>query len=213
LQLQLYLVSGLTGQNRATPTTNKTPNPAVTATRTPKPTRTPRATATKTPKPKATKTPTSKKKKFTSKTFGYSISYDTSLCQISDGPTTTDQGIEYIVLDGGYTTVEFYGIPSNLDARSCVDILIQTQTQGTDVAGSKPLVDDNGNAIDGGDTSDAFTGVVLDRGATISQAVYARCIVLVPGQSVLAIQQFVAEPLYPVAAAARDDLLKGLNLP
>src|SRR5262249_3447580 len=76
---QLYLVSGLTGQNRATPTTTKTPNPAVTATRTPKPTRTPRATATKTPKPKATKTPTSKKKKFTSKTFGYSISYDTSL--------------------------------------------------------------------------------------------------------------------------------------
>jgi plastocyanin len=155
---------------------------------------------------------------YVSPSFGYSLSYDPTVWQIAEGPTTDANGIDHIALKAGFTTVDVIGIPGTFTdlAQTCVQTLTDAQTSEANVVAFEPLLDDAGVPEAGGDAGDAFATTritrTLESGATGDQAFYARCIVL-PAGGVFTIQQFAAEAIYAAAAEDREQLLEGLTLP
>jgi hypothetical protein len=153
----------------------------------------------------------------TSPSFNFSLSYDDEVWNVANELETSPEGIETFALEAGFTTVYFSAIPSQVDAQQCVDVLANGQTGSENVTGSEPLEDENGEVIQGGNSNDAFAAYRLmrtaDDGSEVAQAFYARCIVMVPGQSILAITQYSADVLYVLAEALRESLLEGLELP
>ena len=152
-----------------------------------------------------------------SPSFGYSLTYDTEVWEVADEPTTSAEGIDSFSLVAGFTTVYFDGFPTNADAQRCVEVVANTETSADNVLDVQPMEDENGDPIEGGNGTDAFVGYQIQRtasdGSEITQAFYVRCIVIVPGQSVLAIRQYCAAELYLLAAILRDTLLESLELP
>ena len=152
-----------------------------------------------------------------SPSFDFSLSYDPEIWNVANELETSPEGIETFALEAGFTTVYFSAIPSQVDAQQCVDVLSNGETGSDNVIDSEPLEDENGEVIQGGNSNDAFAAYRLTRtaddGSEIVQAFYARCIVMVPGQSILAITQYCADVLYILAAELRESLLEGLELP
>jgi plastocyanin len=155
---------------------------------------------------------------YVSPSFGYSLSYDPTVWEVAEGPTTDANGIDLIALKAGFTTVDVIGIPGTFtdQAQTCVQTLTDAQTSEANVVAFEPLLDDAGVPEAGGDAGDAFATTritrALESGATGDQAFYARCIVL-PAGGVFTIQQFAAEAIYAAAAEDRELLLEGLTLP
>jgi hypothetical protein len=154
---------------------------------------------------------------YVSPSFGYTLSYDPTLWSVADGPSTDATGVDTIGLTAGFSTLYLSGIPSALDAQSCVQIMTDAQTSEANVVAFEPLLDAAGAPDAGGDAADAFATTritrVMEDGANLDQAFYTRCIALPSVGAVLAIQQFAAEIIYGSAAAQREQLLEGLTLP
>ena len=152
-----------------------------------------------------------------SPSFGFSLEYDPEVWTIADEQTTSAEGIESFSIEAGFTRVYFDALPATADAQRCVEVFADSELNADNVLDVAPLEDENGDPIEGGDGSDAFVGYQLQRtasdGSEISQAFYVRCIVLAPGEAVLAIRQYSAAELYPLAAILLETLLLGLDLP
>ena len=79
----------------------------------------------------------------------------------------------------------------------------------------EPTLDENGDPIEGGDATDAFAASNLrftQEGEQHFNTIYHRCIVLAPGESILAITHQTTVAAFPAQQAARDELLEGLTL-
>ena len=154
---------------------------------------------------------------YESPNYGYSLRYDPEVWTVANEPTTTEDGTDLFSLQAGFTTVYFEGVATSIDAQRCVEVLSDAQTSDASVLDFAPLEDENGDPIAGGNSNDAFAAYDLtiesDDGSEVQQAYYVRCIVLVPGESVLGIRQYSATELYPLAAILRDTLLLELTLP
>jgi hypothetical protein len=154
---------------------------------------------------------------YTSPTYGYSLAYDPEVWEIANPAETSEEGIDTFSLSAGFTTVYLDGLPAGADAQRCVEVVANTEISSETVIDSAPLEDENGDPIEGGNDSDAFVAYELTRegsdGTEGIQAFYVRCIVLVPGESVLAIRQYCAAEVYGLAAILRDALLDQLELP
>ena len=154
---------------------------------------------------------------YTSPSFGYSLAYDPEVWEIANPAETTDEGIDTFSLSAGFTTVYLDGLPASVDAQRCVEIVANAEISSETVLDSALLEDENGDPIEGGNDSDAFVAYELTRegsdGSEVLQAFYVRCIVLVPGESVLAIRQYCAAEVYGLAAILREALLDQLELP
>jgi hypothetical protein len=154
---------------------------------------------------------------YISPSFGYTLSYDPTQWTVAQEPSTDADGIDSIGLSAGFSTLYLSGIPSALDAQTCVQIMTDAQTSEANVAAFEPLLDDAGVPDAGGNAQDAYATTritrVVEDGTNVDQAFYTRCIALPSVGVVLAIQQFAAEVIYDVAAEQREQLLEGLTLP
>lgn len=149
---------------------------------------------------------------YVSPNFGFAITWDPDVWEVIEGPTTTADGNDYLALQTFGTTVVIGGVSVSIEAPTCVDALVDGQTQGDDVTNAMPLEID-GIPATGGDERDAYATWSISRtDFAADQAYYARCIVLGPGQ-ILYIEQFAAEVIYAAAAEDRERLLSGLVLP
>jgi plastocyanin len=153
---------------------------------------------------------------YVSPNFGYALTYDPTVWEIVEGPTSED-GLDFIGLRSGFTTVDIGGTIGIADAQACVQFMTDDQTSQANVTAFAPLLDESSAPLAGGDTSDAFAVTrvtrVMDDGTDVDQAVYVRCVVLPSGDAVLIIAQFAAALFYDEAAEQREALLQGLTLP
>ncbi len=154
---------------------------------------------------------------YMSPSFGYTLSYDPTQWTLAEGPSTDADGVDTIGLSAGFSTLYLSGIPSALDAQTCVQIMTDAQTSEANVVAFEPLLHDAGVPDPGGEAGDAYATTritrVMEDGPNVGQAFYTRCIALPSVGAVLAIQQFAAELIYDSALAQREQLLEGLTLP
>ena len=149
---------------------------------------------------------------YVSPTFGYALSYDPTVWEVVQGPSS-ENGVDFIGLDNGFTKVELGGTTGIADAQVCVQFMTDDQTSQPDVTAFEPLLDETGAPIAGGDPSDAFAATRLTDDGGTSNVAYVRCVVLPSGDAVLIIGQFATEAFYDTAAEQREQLLEGLTMP
>jgi hypothetical protein len=152
---------------------------------------------------------------YVSPTWGFALSYDPGVWSVGAAPTSEDN-VDTIGLSAFGTDVLIGGFPYGGDALDCAADLVDGMTQEADVTASEPLLE-NGSPVAGGDAHDAYQAVKLTStgvdGSTSEQAFYVRCIELLPGSSMVAIQQWSAPEVYGIVAGMREELLAGLVLP
>jgi hypothetical protein len=151
---------------------------------------------------------------YVSEQFGYSIGFSAPW-QLVSGPDVTDS-TDFIELSDGASNVDFLGIAGDLTPSACMDTVydrvilhgVEGLVLVSPHVGAEPTVSTPQEAVEVWDFS-----FVAGNGQRNDNTFYARCIVLVPGQSVLLITQETSQDAYPTEAALREELLQSLLLP
>ena len=171
-----------------------------------------------TPDPDGQDSPPAEGRTYTSPNHGFSLTYDPATWQVVSGPSS-EEGADYVGLASTLSFVDFLGVPINgeVDAQQCLTNLANYTRNREDVTAFEPAADETGAPLQGGDATDAFAAYnvtfVNEEGLPIEVTLRDRCVVLVPGQSLLISEHFAPSQFFEDEEAAREELYAGLELP
>jgi hypothetical protein len=203
--------SGGTPVGRQSPTVG-TP----TAARTPAiiPVRTPPAAQTP---PALTPSPSPGKEEgavYTSEQFGYAIAYG-SPWQVSKGPEV-DATSDYIQFSNGTSLIDFLGLAADMTAPVCMDRLYDSirQLPGLHSIVSRPSTNTETLTTTPERAIEAWDVSFRDEAGQVTEStVYAQCLVLQPGKSVLVTTHEAPRDQYAAEATLREAFFAGVTLP
>jgi len=194
---------------------------------------TPTATAepTESPRPVRTPSPTAEPEEsdgyvtYTSPSYGWSLRYDPLVWEVRRdevedseyGPIdwfNISNGISFISIatQGGWTE----DTPAN--SMACVQWYDENISLWEGYTNVEPWIGDDGKPVRGGNRLDAYgawsyTFIDEETGASLDNVLYVRCISIDGGRAQIELRQWTTPRGYNSQAAAREDLLSGLELP
>jgi hypothetical protein len=221
-QVSLFISQGLGGS--AGGTANPTVEPPSDETPQPPAENTPAAQATKTPKAKNSPTPGTnnpgKSTTYTSPTFGYTVTYDSTWQKIEETTTPTNNGPQdFLHLFNNTSHAVFYtnSAPESLSMDQVPDIMLGRVENDSKNSKVQVRVDANGNEIKSSDASSAIIAVnftwTSQSGQTIDLYDYYHVYKLPGKGAVLIFLNEGPQQAYDQQAAARTKLEKGIKLP
>ncbi|HEV2109196.1 MAG TPA: hypothetical protein VGR16_13105, partial [Thermomicrobiales bacterium] len=154
---------------------------------------------------------------FTSPNFGFSISWDEDVWEVT--ATATDPDFDQLVLDTRDSSLSLSGTTDfDGDVGECLEgvtAFLSAGTEALEIDDIDVLDDEDGDPIEGEERDRAFvaneyTGTF--EGDDAQFVYYVECRTLVPEESVLVVIHFVLDPEdYPDEAEAREEILDRLE--